>query len=283
MAVDEKVQLGSVRSKKVLVLVLSLDKEPYRSIEVQGQRTTWASQALPNVPVFFYYGVTTGPAYWVLGMVSRALHNANQERLRCLLLRRIGVGYSLRTRERGDRIQVRVPDIYGTIGAKTVGALRHVLSAHRFDYLYRTNTSSYVHLPLLHHFVQSVPATGYYAGSLVHTQGLTCASGSGFLLSRDLVEFAARDARWDWDLVDDLALGRSMARAGVAPQALPRIDVSTPDQVSHVASALWRNCFHVRCKSVGDRLGDIETMQRVHAAYARNLQEQTLRQGIRAH
>jgi len=48
----------------------------------------------------------------------------------------------LRCEQREDRLHVGVPDISGNISAKTIGAFRHVLAHHHFDYLFRTNTSS---------------------------------------------------------------------------------------------------------------------------------------------
>ena len=253
--------------KKVLILVLSCELEPWRRIESEGQRTTWASTSLPDVPVLFYYASTKSLAYWWFGIVSRGLHKLGQQRLRSFFLRYTGPKYALGTRQAGDRIYVNIPGTFSNIGAKTVGALRHVLANHAFDYVFRTNTSSYVYLPLLHQFVQSLPGTGYYAGLLGQSLNMTFVGGPGILLSRDLVEFATRDAGWDWDLMDDLAMARSMARAGVAPRPLPRIDVTSPDQVPLVPADQWKTCFHVRCKSAGDRLQDIETMKRVHAAY----------------
>lgn len=253
--------------KKVLILVLSSDKEPYRSIETLGQRATWAATAVPEAPVSFYYGTTTGPGFWSMAVTSKLLHLLGLHELRNSFLRRTGPRYSLSARERGDRIDVRIPDIYGNIGAKTLGALRYVLQAHQFDFLFRTNTSSYVFLPLLHQFVQSLPDKAYYAGFLGQTPQMTFVGGAGILLSRDAVAFAAQDSGWDWDLMDDLALARSMARAGIAPRPLPRIDVRSPDRVTSVPPAQWQTCFHVRCQSAGDRMRDIETMRRVHSAY----------------
>ena len=254
--------------KKVLVLVLSSDKEPYRSIETLGQRATWAATAIPGAPVLFYYGVTTGLGYWSMAVTSKLLHRLGLHELRKSLLRRTGPRYALRTRECGDRIDVQIPDIYGNIGAKTVGALRHVLQAHQFDFLFRTNTSSYVFLPLLQRFVQSAPDQACYAGFLGQTPQMTFVGGAGILLSRDMVAFAAQDPAWDWDLMDDLALALSIARAGVDPRPLPRIDLRSPDRVTSVPTEQWLTCFHVRCQAAGDRMQDIETMRRVQAAYA---------------
>jgi hypothetical protein len=43
--------------------------------------------------------------------------------------------------------------------------------------------------------------------------------------------------------------------------------VLSPDQVPLVPADQWKTCFHVRCRSAGNRTQDIETMSRVHAAY----------------
>jgi len=115
--------------------------------------------------------------------------------------------------------------------------------------------------------VQSLPASGYYGGFLGETSGIKFVGGAGILLSRDLVEYAARDKRWDWDLMDDVALARCLERAGVLPRELSRIDVVSLQQVRDIHPERWRNCFHVRCRSAGDRSREVETMHLVHAGY----------------
>lgn len=260
---------ASSHSKRVLVLVLGCDRQPWRRIEAEGQRTTWLSNAIPNVRVLYYYGTAKGLGYWSVAIMSKGLHVLRQERLRGLFLRLTGSRYALAARETGDRLYLQIPETFGNIGAKTVGALRYVLGRYEFDYVYRTNISSYTHLPLLQEFVQSLPETRYYGGFLGQERNISFAAGSGILFSRDLVEFAARDPEWNWELMDDVALACSMTRAGVQPQAIPRIDIDSPDKVALVAPDRWRTCFSVRCKSAGNRLQDIETMRRVHAVYLR--------------
>jgi len=255
------------RMKKVLVLVLSFDKEPYRSIELDGQRKTWVTMAHPDAHVMFYYGVTRGLAFWLVAAASKLLHKLHQPNLRSKFLRGTAAHYKLHALETADRITIQIPDFYGNVGAKTIGAMRHVLKHYAFDYLFRTNTSSYVHLPLLRKFIQTLPETGYYGGLLGQYQNMPFVGGAGILLSRDLIEFAAYDKHWDWDLMDDLAIARSMARAGVSPRPFTRIDVLCPEQVQLVPAGEWRTCFHVRCKSESDRLLDISTMNCVHNAY----------------
>jgi len=255
--------------KKVLVLVLSFEKEPWRSIETLGQRATWAAKPITDVPVYFYYGVISGPRYWAYSTISKGLHMMGQPRLRRAFLRFIGPRHTFRARQSGDRIDVDVPDFYGNLGAKTVAAFRHVLKEHPFDYLYRTNTSSYTYLPLLRQYVQSLPATRYYGGPIDIKPDVSVINGAGLLMSRDMVELTAYDPSFDWDLMEDAAIAHSLARAGVRPQSLPRILLTSTVAVQSVLPDQWRNCFNVRCKTEGNRFDDINTMKAVHAAYLR--------------
>jgi hypothetical protein len=67
--------------------------------------------------------------------------------------------------------------------------------------------------------------------------------------------------------MDDQALACCMARAGVPPQKVERIEVSTQEQVASIPPDQWRDRFHVRCKSNGNRLCEIRIMNCVHTAY----------------
>lgn len=40
-----------------------------------------------------------------------------------------------------------------------------------------------------------------------------------------------------------------------------------PQVSAPCAGDQWKSCFHVRCLSVGNRLQDIDTINRIHAAY----------------
>jgi len=253
--------------KKVLVLVLSFDKEPWHSIERLGQRTTWAAKPVADVPIYYYYGVIGGPRYWVYGAISNGLHRMGQPRLRRAFLRFVGPRHTFRATQSGDRIDVDVPDFWGNLAAKTVTAFRHVLKEHSFDYLYRPNTSSYNYLPLLRQYVQSLPSTRYYGGPIHPTPDVCHVNGAGILMSRDMVELTAYDPSFDWEQGDDEAIAHSLARAGVWPHAVPRILVTSTAAVQSVPPDQWRNRFHVRCKTEGNRYDDINTMKAVHAAY----------------
>lgn len=256
--------LGESR-KRVLVLVLAMDAEPWRMIQDEGQRKTWATDLDGSVPVFWLYG-RSGKA---VRTVARYAQNAVQRFLGAKLFR----AYSRLTgswaasrpvRIDGDRLITGVPETYLNTNAKNIAGLRHLLATQDFDYVFRTNTSSYVNLPRLEEYVQDLPAAGYYAGFIGESGSTRFASGTCTLMSRDLVEVAVSDSRWEYGLVDDVAMGRSMARSSVEVQPLRRVDVLTPQDLEALTADALEHAFVVRCKSLGGREHDVEAMHRVH-------------------
>ena len=254
---------------RILVLVLSFDAEPWLSIELEGQRQTWAQDPPPGVQVLFYYGLTRGPTYWLSKVTAKALKVARLRRARSAFIRRMGRWSSGRPARRvGSRIHTGVPESYVNTNAKLRAALRHALATDDFDYLLRTNTSSYVHLPGLQRFVAdlSAQAAPFYGGFLGAKSGISYASGAGILISRDVAEAVATDPAWEYDLVDDVAVGSSVERLGIRPTAIPRIDIPSPrDEIS---SDRLRDCYLVRCRGQSCRSHDVLIMRRVHAGYA---------------
>lgn len=118
---------------RILVLVLSLAREPWRTIERAGQRATWAAADLDS-------------------------------------------------------------------------------------YLLRTKAACYVERRRLQATVAALPGTGLYGGFVGESEGCPFVSGTGMLLSRDVVEMAVADPDWEFDRVDDVAL---MRRVHDAFRALP--------------------------------------------------------------
>jgi hypothetical protein len=158
--------------------------------------------------------------------------------------------------------------LYINVGAKTLAAFSHVLAQQEFDFLFRTNTSSYVNKALLSSFVNGLPRDAYYGGFVGWDAGIPYASGTGILLSRDLVEAAVRDPQWEFDYMDDVALGRSMHRAGIAVNDQPRIDLPSITDLEQRKPEEIAAHFLVRCRSAHDRSQDAAIMRRVHTLCA---------------
>lgn len=259
---------------KVLVLVLSVDREPWRSIERDGQRATWAApSALDDAaPVRFYRGKLTGPVRFVIASLTRILSIVGSDKtgsiaetVRNQFIRLIGRRYHKSSSTTfGDVIVTYVPETYAMVTTKLFAALSHVLATETFDYLFRTNTSTYVDRQRLIEFAEDLPRMRYWGGFTGISEGITFTSGAGTLMSRDCVA-DAMTAEWDWDLVDDVALGRVLTSLGIEAQPLARPVLESVESVStaELGAFMWR------CQGVQER-NDVRIMRTLHSALDAN-------------
>lgn len=259
--------LGDSR-RRVLVLVLAMDAQPWRMIEDEGQRTTWAAEPHRDVPVFWLYG-RTGLSSTLARYAQRAMLRFTPASVFRVYSRVVGAWVaSLGVRGVGDRLETGVPETYLNTNPKTIAGLRHLLATQDFDFVFRTNTSSYVNLPMLEEFVQSIPTEGFYAGFMGESGGVKFASGACTLMSHDLVRHVASDPEWEYGIIDDVAMGRSAMRAGVTVQPLGRIDLLSLVEIEALSAGDLRSVFVVRCKNSDARAHDVTAMRRVHELYA---------------
>lgn len=217
---------------KTLVLVLSARVRPYPAL-VKTIKETWASAHVEGVETLFYFG---GRETVVLG----------------------------------DELTLNVPDGFADIGRKSIACFDWCLQNRDFDLVFRTNCSSYVDLRNLRRYVdENGRGNSFYAGLIGEgPDGLSFASGAGYFLSRDLADLVVRGrARWNHQLIDDVALGELLAAEGVFPESAPRLDVGNVHEVAEVDLSH----YHFRCQTkTRGRRGDRDIMRALHRAFSRS-------------
>jgi hypothetical protein len=269
---------------RILVLVLSIDREPWRTIEATGQRATWAAPARrpPGVDVVYYYGrhgLRRYPARLAArlmradgsdSVVRRPLPDASALDRLLAAVGRAGVS---RVSERtaaapcslaGDRLFCRVPEVYALTLPKLLAVLRFAASGRlgEFDYVYRTNTSAYVNLHRLQAVAAGLPSAGCYAGWIVErkSDGLPFVTGGGILMSRDVVQLFAERTDWNWGTIDDGALGEAAVDLGLTPARLERVLVRGAEDVERLPEDVLRETVVFRCKTHSAQRADQQGM-----------------------
>ena len=99
---------------------------------------------------------------------------------------------------------------------KTILAMEHMvkqIADFDFDYVLRTNLSSFYIFPRLLKFIETLPKHRCYCGCHIIQHGYSFCSGAGTLLSRDLVESMVRNKEQfiDHQIIDDWVIGSFMA------------------------------------------------------------------------
>ncbi len=110
---------------------------------------------------------------------------------------------------------LKKPEGYGMLLWKSLG----FLAEHRhddFDYIFRVNVGSYVHLQRLYDHLLSCPREKFYSGQPGKIAGIPFVSGTGFILSRDLVLMMLDHIdQFGFDHIDDVAIGRFFQDNGI--------------------------------------------------------------------
>lgn len=158
---------------------------------------------------------------------------------------------SISAYETHDELRSQTPDVLASIGFRTIEAFERALNNYEFDFIVRTNTSSYVDL---FNLVAYLEADG--AISPVHCQTGTWGStpypsGALYVLNRETVEKVVQNkSMWRHEYIDDVALGLVLHRLGIGRYSwLDRFDFSFDEDRESEAIPRRANLFHYRCKS----------------------------------
>lgn len=141
-----------------------------------------------------------------------------------------------------------IPGIYN----KTVASIDYCLRTMNFDYIYRTNLSSFLDLNRMYEFFLSNKID--YGGYIGNHEGILFSSGSGFILSREACNYLLHHSERS-ELPDDVIIAKIISNK-YSPQFIPRYDLY------HVQiESLPKYIFHIRCKSSNDHKDTYQKMQ----------------------
>lgn len=191
---------------KILILVLSCLDEPFDEV-MNCQLETWDSIFVDGVKTIYYYG--GGSGFKEINSYTR------------------GFG-------------ANVSEDYDMMHWKFLLTLREVINE-EWDYIFRTNTSSYVSKNRLIEFSKNLPKEKCYCG----IDGGGFASGAGFFLSKDCANICLNEIKEERVPYEDVYIGDLLKKNGieVTPGAR-RFDF----YFSNTNDINYNSDYHFRCK-----------------------------------
>lgn len=204
---------------RVLILVLASKEPPFDKM-VEAQKETWDSIEVEGVDTIYYY---SGKEF----------------------------------KQDGKDLFVKCPNDYNMMHYRMKLALDWIFDRDCvYDYIFRTNASSYVDKKRLKQWLEDKPRRRFYCG----LSGGGFASGCGFALSTDLINILRTMDDYPSDSEDCLiGVYLQKERVKVSPGAL-RWDFY-PHSDQHNIPKI----YHYRCKSDDlDRTKDIKAFHHIH-------------------
>jgi hypothetical protein len=262
---------------KLLILILAIDKEPWKSIEIMGQEATWDNDLPINVQAVRYVARLKFGIRPLMLRINWVILNSRFGIRKIAFFHRVSKKYIAKLNRAiisrmpdaasvDHGIAVAIPEEYSLIGLKTLSAFNFALNNFDFDFLFRINVSSYLDVNSLQLFLSELEPINVFAGVHGNHFGQDFASGSGYLLSKDVVQMTVDNYRdWDHSLIDDVALGKLLTKTlKLNMTSYSRTDFQQPEQVSKISSEDFSKNFLYRCKTDSSSK-TIAIMKSIHA------------------
>jgi len=156
---------------------------------------------------------------------------------------------------------------YMLTNQRNLGFYKYFLENINSDFLFQTNSSSYVDCFKLIKLLEVHDARkDLYAGFIVNPKDkIKFVSGAGRLLSRKTIErIVANYKKYPKNNLEDISLGYFLHGLGVSPINLPRVELPDIKSVLDLTDSTLQKNFLYRCKSKEKPRNDIDIMNILH-------------------
>jgi hypothetical protein len=257
----------------LLIAIGQANTEPWTSIWKEGQEKTWINYD-SETPSIVHVQSIDAPYFF---KILDALHEKNRYR------KIIGTWQGRFDKITAKLISKKIPSykfdvnnqilmvnswsLYFLFGRRAIALYDWFLKNTDKDFLFCTNTSSYINKKNLLSLVQKFdPADAIYAGYLLpEGERQQFVSGAGRLLSRKSIELIVNNwHKYTHEALEDVAHGRLMEGLGISPISLSRVSLPTSESVAALSDSVIQTEFHFRCKSQEVPRKDVEIMRLLH-------------------
>ena len=262
-------------SLALMVGILQVDAEPWKSIHKQGQLPTWMKSCPPNIEIVNVYGDTPNKMVRALDRTHEILRWSSELQGLTLTLDRY-LNQSLRKKtkpkwikindEYATSLHVKVASMHLTLPIVELVLFRYFLSSSKANYLYLSNSSSYVNLSELTRLIHTFPVSRLYGGTSDTFSGIQYMSGANRILSRDLVEeLVSNFSLWDFSYVEDVSMGKLISGEDKNFASIPSLNFQTKEQIDCTDIGELKTNVHFRLKSGNlNSRNDTELMHHLH-------------------
>ena len=197
---------------KIIILILS-SNSPVHLLNRLFQKSTWAKNEYENVQIIHY------------------------------------LAWNKKTIFKNNNLYLDTSKNFIDIGEKTYNAFEWCNTNLAFDFLFRTNSSSYIDVYNLIEFVNqnsnNIKYSGSEATAYLRESNYKFASGSGYFVSKETIEnILLNKDLWDFSLPDDVGLGDLLKKLGIKNFIFKKNEIERFPLFNDVDYTL----FHTRCK-----------------------------------
>jgi hypothetical protein len=229
---------------QILYLIASSHKKPWESL-ILAQKKTWVKNLPNNHKALFLFGNgflgSGSDDYVTLHEVDRPQHELG-----------IKVSQISKTENESDLFFDSLAG-WEQLLSNTLSGMAHILENYNFDYVVRTNNSTFFNPKKLEQVLASLPDSRIYAGPEYSHQGVKYVGGYSIILSKDVVQkLVLGISRIQSRIIDDVSIGIALEELGVEITILPDIPwlrLRDLFRFSQKMSVVYADTFAFRCKA----------------------------------
>lgn len=152
---------------------------------------------------------------------------------------------------RSDTLLVTSTKGYDQIVTNTLAGISWVEKNLDYDFLIRTNVSTFWNMDALNNFLSGLSPVKYlYLGNIASNLGQTYVEGDGIILSRETVKILLKNKNLiDSGIIDDVSIGMALKQLGICPINLSRPWFRKLTQVKSLSLTELQKTVSYRCKA----------------------------------
>ncbi len=236
-----------------------MELEPWLSIMEDGQKKTWMPRCPDEVNIINLFG--TKPNFFLkqadkfheflrLNSLGNGITNRFDLFASKFLQRRTIPKWTLSTSENLIRMDADCSCTYMTGVIREFSLFKYFLDFTQDDYLYMTNTSSYVNLENLREQVKGFPRKNVYGGTRLPFDDFYFCSGSNRIFSRDVVELLVQNFQnIKYCYFNDVAIGELLNQTDLIHVDIPSLTFTTAEEIMSFDKNIIKKTVHFRLKS----------------------------------
>jgi hypothetical protein len=264
------------RKSNIVVGLLQVRVDPWKSIHENGQLSTWIENSPDEVQIINIYGKTPSKLIRVLDiyhekmrwsqLLQGPIHIADRY-LTKFLSKIDNPKWTTESNKNVTNLFVEIPSAHLTLPIVEIALFKYFLKFTDANFLYMSNTSSYLNLNNLIRLVDNFPTSGVYGGTMIDFLDIKFASGANRILSRDTVQFLVDEFKnWDFQYIDDVSMGKMLASKKINEVLIPSLAFTSVEEIEATDKKLIKSNIHFRLKSgKSNSRNDIELMKHLHS------------------
>lgn len=267
--------MGDLNSPTLIVALLQVKAEPWQSIYEKGQLPTWIQKCPDSIQIVNVYGKQPNNFIRSLDKFHEKLRwnsylrlilNIFDRFLNVFLRKMNNPKWTAKKDEKVINLNIEVTSTNLTLPNVEIALFKYFLNSTDANYLYISNTSSYLNLDNLLKLIESFPKEKVYGGTMVQTPQVKFASGANRIISRDLVKYLVDNFnKWEFQYLCDLSMGKLLAGQNLNEVEIPSLGFKSVSEILETDLSSIKSSPHFRLKSgTLKSRSDHLLMQKIH-------------------